>query len=270
MSRHYKLYCQSLDLKSGSLLTPDIGGAIYYSNLRIYDLGGLIDKRYALVGRGKNNPELWNLIFDQDKPSFINIHSNASYDMELFQDSRLNRDYHPITETSSILYNKPIVSGIYIRKELFTKKLDLNKMLVFEAEDMNSNFDKKNKIINDPTEYSNKCISISAKENKKDFLIFRPYISLDSGKYQVEFVMKVNDFTNENDYAGNIEVVSGLGTKVHSSIGAQNNAFKSNDFISKSFDVDLETKTDNIEFRFFYNCNSRVSINRIKVTPYLH
>ena len=50
-------YAVTLGIENGSVLLPDLGGTLYYSNLKVYDLAGLTDKVIgkSLVHLGINN-----------------------------------------------------------------------------------------------------------------------------------------------------------------------------------------------------------------------
>jgi hypothetical protein len=59
---------------SHSILLPDIGGALWSSDLRIYDLAGLIDPTIART-LWYDRPALHRYIFNEIRPTFILTHS---------------------------------------------------------------------------------------------------------------------------------------------------------------------------------------------------
>ncbi len=92
-----------LDIKDGSLLTPDIGGELYYSDLKIYDLGGLCDKTIARAW-GKDQAALNDYVYETLKPSFIFNHANWG-GAQIEADSRLQQNYAVMSKKNeSVVY----------------------------------------------------------------------------------------------------------------------------------------------------------------------
>ena len=56
-----------------SVLLPDLGGTLYNSGVRIYDLGMLGDKTIARTLR-RDRPAFYDYIFEEAKPTFIHVH----------------------------------------------------------------------------------------------------------------------------------------------------------------------------------------------------
>jgi len=125
----YKLndYAKLLNVKKGSFLLPDVGGALYYSNLRIYDLAGLTDKTIART-LGKNQQEFYDYVFENIKPTFIHTHGFWTYKSQFDKDERFRKDYIPIKEgvDNWILkkYGMEIYSGDYVRRDIFNGELE--------------------------------------------------------------------------------------------------------------------------------------------------
>jgi hypothetical protein len=113
-------YADSLGIENGSFLVPDIGGALYYSKLRIYDLGGLCDPVIArtLV---KDRPRFLEYVFEEIKPTFIHTHGWFTTTARFHEDFRFERDYLPLYQYedkyASERLKKKIMSGHYVRKE---------------------------------------------------------------------------------------------------------------------------------------------------------
>ena len=121
--------CASLlGISNASVLVPDIGGTLYYSNLRIYDLAGLTDK--VIAKTLYVNPEKFHdYVFQTIKPTFIHIHQWWTYAASLDADSRFRQDYVAIEETIDPWiysnFGERIYSGNYIRKDALKGRLDI-------------------------------------------------------------------------------------------------------------------------------------------------
>jgi hypothetical protein len=109
-------------IENPSLLTPDIGGHLYSSKLKIFDLGGLCDRTIANTFNkitGKDN--FYNYIFKEIKPTIILTHSIWARLTQFDNDPRFRRDYFPLQEqieTFSVNDQKEcVLSGIYLRKD---------------------------------------------------------------------------------------------------------------------------------------------------------
>ena len=103
-----------------SLLIPDLGGTLYYSKLRIYDLAGLCDKTIAKTLR-KNQQGFYDYVFEAAKPTFIHTHGVWTYAAKLDEDPRFRRDYVPIREAVDSFvkqrYRVAMYSGDYVRRD---------------------------------------------------------------------------------------------------------------------------------------------------------
>jgi hypothetical protein len=80
-----------------SLLTPDMGGALFYSRMRVYDLAGLCDRVIAHTLRA-DRPAFLHYVFDEARPTFIHVHASWAEWADLAADPRLRRDYVAIAE----------------------------------------------------------------------------------------------------------------------------------------------------------------------------
>jgi hypothetical protein len=80
-----------------SLLTPDLGGMLYDSRLRIYDLVGLCDRTVAhtLMDQSEVFREY---VLANVRPTFIHIHGNWGGAASFHGDDRFARDYVAVFE----------------------------------------------------------------------------------------------------------------------------------------------------------------------------
>ena len=89
----YNRVAAALGLDSGSLLAPDLGGTLLYSNLVVFDLGGLCDRTVART-IGRDQRAFHDYIFGQVRPTFIHIHSAYWARLAFLDaDERFGRDY---------------------------------------------------------------------------------------------------------------------------------------------------------------------------------
>ncbi len=110
-----------LGVEGGSMLLPDIGGTLYYSKLRIYDMGGLCDKTIAKTLRGDQRA-FYDYVFEVMKPTFIHTHGFWTYRTRLEYDERFRRDYVAMHEFPDSWvkknYGLSLHSGDYVRREV--------------------------------------------------------------------------------------------------------------------------------------------------------
>jgi hypothetical protein len=128
----YNRWADHLGLKEASLLVPDIGGTLYYSKLRIYDLAGLTDRTIART-RPNNEQFEWdietfyNYVFDTLEPTFIHTHGSFTMRSQFDMDQRFSRDYVPISEYedeyASTRLKRKIMSGDYIRRDVAATRI---------------------------------------------------------------------------------------------------------------------------------------------------
>jgi len=135
----FNRWADHLGLTNASFLVPDIGGTLYYSNLRIYDLAGLTDR---VIARTRPNNEMfeWDIeafydyVFDSLKPTFIHTHGSFTMRSQFDQDERFARDYLPISEYAdeyaSTRLKRRIMSGDYIRRDVAADRMELLEQIV--------------------------------------------------------------------------------------------------------------------------------------------
>lgn len=113
-------FAEFLQLENASFLVPDIGGTLYYSKLRIYDLAGLCDKTIART-RGKDQQRFYDYVFDSLKPTFIHTHGYFTGVSKFDDDPRFRRDYVAIKEYQDKYverkYKASRISGNFVRRD---------------------------------------------------------------------------------------------------------------------------------------------------------
>ena len=99
-------------------MTTDVGGTLYTSKLRVYDLGGLVN---PFIAKNKALPLVHNYIFRQVKPTFLFIHGFWSKVYKLELDPRFHKEYIPLVQmkydTASSTKTSLAYSGMYMRKD---------------------------------------------------------------------------------------------------------------------------------------------------------
>ncbi len=120
LADRFNYYAEVLEIEDGSLLVPDLGATLFYSKLRIYDLGMLCDKVIART-MGRDQAAFYDYIFEVAKPTFIHTHGTWSYQADLDGDPRFRRDYVPIMERLE-WWQAPgishrVHSGDYVRRD---------------------------------------------------------------------------------------------------------------------------------------------------------
>jgi hypothetical protein len=117
----FNRFAAVLAVRQGSFLVPDVGGALWSSRLRIYDLGGLTDRTIARTLR--NDPAAFHdYVFATARPTFILVHGPWAVLAALNADPRFARDYVPLhvvgdpgARVVTVGPGRP--SGVFIRKE---------------------------------------------------------------------------------------------------------------------------------------------------------
>ncbi|MBN1405564.1 MAG: hypothetical protein JW946_03510, partial [Candidatus Omnitrophica bacterium] len=111
----FNILADSVGLRNGSVLLADVGGPLYCSKLRVYDLGGLCDKTIAKTLL-KDQEKFYDYVFEEIKPVFIEVHNCWAYFANFHYDKRFERDYVPIREGEN--NNGLVVNfGYYVRRD---------------------------------------------------------------------------------------------------------------------------------------------------------
>jgi hypothetical protein len=119
--RRYDEYAAALGIPptQASVLLPDLGGTLYNTGLKIYDLGMLGDKIIARTLR-RDRPAFYDYVFEEAKPTFIHVHDTWTWWARLDDDPRFRRDYTPVYEYPDAWIGKrwglTKQSGDYVRK----------------------------------------------------------------------------------------------------------------------------------------------------------
>jgi len=117
----YNRYADLLGLEQPSILLPDVGGTLWVSRLRVYDLVGLTDRTIARTL--EKNPEgFYDYIFDEAKPTFIHLHHYWTLQAGLDHDPRFQQDYIPLFQVFEPAVREraggfPLSSGDFIRRD---------------------------------------------------------------------------------------------------------------------------------------------------------
>jgi hypothetical protein len=116
----FNQYASEIGIENGSYLGPDMGGTLYYSELKIYDLVGLTDKTIA-KSFANDEKLFFDYVFDTLKPTFIHTHDVWTYGANFDADPRFRRDYAAIDEIEDpwvLRYTgQTMYTGDYIRKD---------------------------------------------------------------------------------------------------------------------------------------------------------
>ncbi|MCX6031081.1 MAG: hypothetical protein NT169_17510 [Chloroflexi bacterium] len=116
----YDDYAAELGISQSSVLLPDLGATLYYSQVKVYDLGALADKTIART-LWRDRPALRDYIFETARPTFIHIHDVWTYLARLDEDPRFQRDYAPIYEYPDAWvmqrHGLTLSSGDYVRRD---------------------------------------------------------------------------------------------------------------------------------------------------------
>lgn len=120
----YNRVAETLGLDSASLLVSNQGGTLLYSNLRIFDLGGLCDRTIART-IGRDQGAFYDYVFEQVRPTFIQVHGFWVRFAALDADPRFRRDYVAIQERK--VYEKGVAtleSGDFVRRDVLRGPVD--------------------------------------------------------------------------------------------------------------------------------------------------
>ena len=109
----FNAYANELDIPEASFLAPDLGGTLYFSKLRVYDLAGLCDRTIAPLINADDTTKFRDYIFDDLRPTFIHVHDSWSLRSGFYSDDRFRELYATIQETASEWAEKRGYSGIY-------------------------------------------------------------------------------------------------------------------------------------------------------------
>lgn len=117
----FNFYANELGISEASFLAPDLGGTLYFSRLRVYDLAGLCNRKIArLISKDHfrdidedDTIPLRDYVFNNLHPTFIHVHGGWSIRSGFFSDHRFQELYATIQETPSEWAEEQGYSGIY-------------------------------------------------------------------------------------------------------------------------------------------------------------
>ncbi len=92
----FNVYADTLGVRDGSVLMPDVGGTLLTSRLEVVDQAGLVDAEVAGFYGAGDMAGLRDHVFDEVRPTFIHSHGAWSAGTGLPDDPRLARDYTPV------------------------------------------------------------------------------------------------------------------------------------------------------------------------------
>jgi hypothetical protein len=124
----YNRYAEELGVENPSILLPDLGGALWTSKLRVYDLAGLCDRTIAKT-RGKDQKAFYDYIFGEVRPTFLRTYYSWSIVSQLERDPRFQRDYVPLVAfyepEVKARAGRDYVSGEFVRREVADRHPDV-------------------------------------------------------------------------------------------------------------------------------------------------
>jgi hypothetical protein len=86
--------------RQASLLTPDLGGVLLHSDLRVYDLAGLCDPVIARALH-ENPQRVRDYVLGEVRPTFVHTQGAFTRATALHEDPRFAQDYLPLHEQAS-------------------------------------------------------------------------------------------------------------------------------------------------------------------------
>jgi hypothetical protein len=96
-ARGYETLARRLERPDPSLLTPDLGGMLYSTNLAVHDLAGLCDSTIAHT-LTRDRAAFHDYVFDRLAPTLIHVHASWAGWAGLHDDPRFMRDYAALHE----------------------------------------------------------------------------------------------------------------------------------------------------------------------------
>jgi hypothetical protein len=116
----FNYYADELGILDASILCPDLGGTLYYSKHKVYDLAGLCDRKIAAIIASRDNSKLLDHVYDL-RPTFIHLHDALAMYSGLNTSDTFKRLYVPIVETPSKWAaeqgRNDVVSGDYVLRD---------------------------------------------------------------------------------------------------------------------------------------------------------
>lgn len=112
----FNTLAETLGVSHGSILLPDLGGTLLRSELRIYDLAGLVDRTIARSWfYRRDSKRFLDYVFEEARPSFIHVHDPWHRLTPLLLDPRFEQTYIGLWQQHP---GRPDFSQDYVRREL--------------------------------------------------------------------------------------------------------------------------------------------------------
>lgn len=120
MEQRFDVWAEALRLGYASVLTPDVGGALWSRTLGVVDLGGLCDRRIGQL-LGRDPAALADHVFEVVRPTFVMFHQSWTLRCGLAEDPRLAQDYVGVeTSVDEWVFRRTgaaVHSGIFVRRD---------------------------------------------------------------------------------------------------------------------------------------------------------
>jgi hypothetical protein len=111
----YNRLAATLEGRAQSLLAPDLGGALFHSELRVHDLVGLCDATIART-LTRDTAAFHRYVFDELRPTFIHVHGPWSGWAALHDSTAFRAEYLAIHEAWGDGDAREPVRGDYVRR----------------------------------------------------------------------------------------------------------------------------------------------------------
>ena len=115
LSRRLSAVADAAGAPGGTILLPDIGGALWENRFQVIDLVGLCDRVVARTQK-LDRPAYYEYLLGTRRPDLIWVHSVWARSAALWEDPRFERDYVTIGESRSSGEPAP-EWGLYLRRD---------------------------------------------------------------------------------------------------------------------------------------------------------
>jgi hypothetical protein len=116
----YNKAAAALGVENPSILLQDVGATLFFTELEIFDLAGLIDGTVART-LWNDKPALRDYIFNEVKPTIIHTYAYSALEADLDSSEQFREQYIPLREEidtiASEAAGRTIYSGDYVRRD---------------------------------------------------------------------------------------------------------------------------------------------------------
>jgi tetratricopeptide (TPR) repeat protein len=132
-SDKYDAYKEVLGLSHASVMTFDLGAVLYYGRLKVYDLAGLCEPKVVETLKKDtaywlfDHPEFFDYLFNEIKPTLIEVNGWFAKIASLNNDVRIERDYTAI-DSYNDYYHPEVIAGVFVRKDALSKPGQLEQL----------------------------------------------------------------------------------------------------------------------------------------------